>query len=94
MTTTTTTERVKTALTSQFGRVEGVTLEDLKAVGTWNDIGRVARIQIDGVTVRVREYYDSCSGDTSFLVDLPKRPRVDPLAGLVLLTTPEEKFHD
>lgn len=93
MTTAQTRETVRKALTSQYGRVDA-TLADLQAVGEWNDIGRVARIKIDGVTVRVREYQDSTTGETHFSVDAPKRNRKDPLAGIVLLTTPEENFHN
>jgi hypothetical protein len=51
-------------------------------------------VQIDGETVAVREMHDSTAPieTATWYVEVRKATRKDPLAGMTLLTTPEEDF--
>jgi len=82
--------RIRAAMANK-SRLDGVTLDDIKAVGEWNQLGRLAKVKIDDVTVRVMQGSDSTTGETWFDVVTPKTWRP---TQFTMLTTPEEKSTD
>jgi hypothetical protein len=81
-------------VTNQYGRVEGLTPEYVRALPTWKPVARTAVLP-DGP--KVREMYDSTTGETWYVNTTPSEKKKKSARQLDaeivdILTTPEEDF--
>lgn len=78
-------------VTNKYGRVEGLTPEYVHALPTWKPVARTATLP-NGP--KVREMYDSTTGETWYVDATPKKKTARQLDDEIegFLTTPEEDF--
>ncbi len=78
------------ALSHPTKRVLGVTRADVERHTKWSRLGGFGRIDVEGVTLTVREFHDSTAPideATWYTVSAPRSKAFDVTRGMTILTT-------